>query len=114
MSMHVDIWKMLLFILIRRTITKGNNYIKIILNIDHLQIRDIIVNLNCPWIVTYDDVAEIRELYNMYEGYNFDLVYGVANTGLNSEIMFLSNQKLAPSTNELEEANIKINFRKYT
>ncbi len=81
---------------------------------DHLQIRDIIVNLNCPWIVTYDDVAEIRELYNMYEGYNFDLVYGVANTGLNSEIMFLSNQKLAPSTNELEEANIKINFRKYT
>lgn len=81
---------------------------------DHLQIRDLIANLNCPWMVTYDDVAEIREIYNMYQGYNFDLVYGVANTGLNSEIMFLSNQALAPSANELKVAKIKINFRECT
>ena len=81
---------------------------------DHVQIRDLIVNLHCPWIVTYDDVVEIREIYNMYQGYNFDLIYGVANTGVNSEIMFLSNHALVPSSNELETANIRINFRKCT
>lgn len=78
---------------------------------DHAQIRDIIANLNCPWMVTYDDVAEIREIYNMYQGYNFDLVYSLANTGRNSEIMFLSNQKLIPTDDELTKAGIKINFR---
>lgn len=78
---------------------------------DHEQIRDLIMNLNCPWIVTYDDVEEIRTIYNAYQGYNFDLVYGVANTGLNSEIMFLSDHDLVPSESELEKANIKINFR---
>ncbi|MCM1272127.1 MAG: DNA adenine methylase [Clostridium sp.] len=81
---------------------------------DHLKIRDIIVKLNCPWMVSYDNVVQIREMYNMYQGYNFDLVYSVANTGLNSEIMFLSNQALVPSTNELKAANIKINFRECT
>ena len=79
---------------------------------DHEQIRDLIVNLNCPWIVTYDDVEEIRTIYNAYQGYNFDLVYGVANTGLNSEIMFLSNQALVPTTDELNKSDIKINFRR--
>lgn len=78
---------------------------------DHEQIRDLIVDLNCPWIVTYDDVEEIRTIYNAYQGYNFDLVYGVANTGLNSEIMFLSDEGLVPSEREMEEKNIKINFR---
>lgn len=79
---------------------------------DHEQIRDLILNLNCPWIVTYDDVEEIRTIYNAYQGYNFDLVYGVANTGLNSEIMFLSDQALVPTTSELNMSDIKINFRR--
>lgn len=81
---------------------------------DHVQIKNLIVNLNCPWIVTYDDVEEIREIYNEYQGYNFDLMYGVANTGLNSEIMFLSNHSLVPTSNELETADIRINFRRST
>lgn len=79
---------------------------------DHEQIRDLIVNLNCPWIVTYDDVEEIRTIYNAYEGYNFDLIYGLANTGLNSEIMFFSDPSLVPKNDELISKNIKINFRK--
>lgn len=81
---------------------------------DHVQIKNLIVNLNCPWIVTYDDVKEIREIYDMYQGYNFDLIYGLANSGLNSEIMFLSDSSLIPSFDELLDANIKINFRKCT
>lgn len=79
---------------------------------DHEQIRDLIVNLNCPWIVTYDDVEEIRTIYNAYVGYNFDLIYGLANTGLNSEIMFFSDPSLVPKKDELISKNIKINFRK--
>lgn len=79
---------------------------------DHEQIRDLIVNLNCPWIVTYDDVEEIRTIYDSYVGYNFDLIYGLANTGLNSEIMFFSDPSLVPKNDELISKNIKINFRK--
>lgn len=79
---------------------------------DHEQIKDLIVNLNCPWIVTYDDVEEIRTIYDSYVGYNFDLIYGLANTGLNSEIMFFSDPSLVPKNDELISKNIKINFRK--
>ena len=69
----------------------------------------IAVNIDYP---EYDDVEEIRTIYNAYQGYNFDLVYGVANTGLNSEIMFLSDQALVPTTSELNMSDIKINFRR--
>ena len=79
---------------------------------DHAQIRDLIVGLHCHWMVTYDDVLEIREIYNQYQGYNFDLVYGAANTGVTSEIMFLSSPSLVPKGNEMEVKKININFRR--
>ena len=81
---------------------------------DHEQIRDLILELDCPWMVTYDDANEIREIYNAYQGYHFDLVYGVANSGLTSEIMFLSDDSLVPTFDEMENAKIKINFRTCT
>ncbi len=74
---------------------------------DHQDIHDLIIRLDCPWIVTYDDTPEIRRIYQGIPVWQFDLVYGVANSGLNSEILFASDSDL------LLESNIKgMNLRR--
>lgn len=78
---------------------------------DHQIIHDLICDIECPWIVTYDDVHEIREMYKKYTCRRYDLVYSVANNGTNSELMFLSNASMWPSDDELKKRKIHINLR---
>ena len=78
---------------------------------DHQEIHDLIRNIDCPWIVTYDDVQEIRDMYAECSCRRYDLVYSVANNGTNSELMFLSNASMWPSDNELKKHKIRINLR---
>lgn len=78
---------------------------------DHQEIFDRICELNCPWLVTYDDVPEIRKIYSSYSGKRYDLIYSLANNGKNSELMFLSDDTLWPSKEELKERQIAINLR---
>lgn len=79
---------------------------------DHERISKLIKELDCFWMVTYDDVDEICELYKDYECKRFDLTYSVANSGKKSEIMFLCDKKLWPQDNELKHNKIQINIRK--
>lgn len=79
---------------------------------DHRRISKLIKELNCYWMVTYDDVDEICELYKDCECKQFDLNYSVANSGKKSEIMFLSDDKLWPHEDELKHKKILINIRK--
>ena len=65
----------------------------------------------CPWLVTYDDVPEIREIYSSYVGKRYDLTYSLANNGKKSELMFLSDDSLWPNEAELKERQISINLR---
>ena len=78
---------------------------------DHQIIHDLICEIDCPWIVTYDDVQEIREMYAEYTCRRYDLVYSVANNGTNSELMFLSKASMWPSDVELKNRKIQINLR---
>lgn len=78
---------------------------------DHSEIRDMIGNLKCPWIVTYDDVQEIHELYAGYTCKRYDLIYSLANSGTKSELMFLSNKLLLPTDEELKNSKIRIAMR---
>ena len=78
---------------------------------DHQRIATLINDLECHWMVTYDDVTEIYELYKEHECKKFDLIYSVANSGKNSEIMFLSNDALWPTVDELKKHKVKINLR---
>ncbi len=53
---------------------------------DHQQIHDVIANeITAPWILTYDDVKEIEELYSDYYICRFDITYSAANKGTASE-----------------------------
>lgn len=78
---------------------------------DHQEIHDLISDIDCPWIVTYDDVQEIRDMYAQCSCRRYDLVYSVANNGTNSELMFLSNALMWPSDSELKKQKIRINLR---
>lgn len=78
---------------------------------DHQEIYERICKLDCPWLVTYDDVPEIREIYSSYIGKQYDLIYSLANNGKNSELMFLSDNALWPTTEELTKGKITINLR---
>ena len=78
---------------------------------DHREIFECIKKLSCPWLVTYDDVSEIREIYSSYVGKRYDLTYSLANNGRKSELMFLSDDALWPSEEELNERRITINLR---
>lgn len=78
---------------------------------DHERISQLIKKLECSWMVTYDDVDEIREFYNDYICKQFDLAYSLANSGTKTEIMFLCNNELWPDDEELRLNKIKINIR---
>lgn len=79
---------------------------------DHQKIHDVIVNkINAPWIITYDDVTEIAELYNDYAVRKYDLTYSAANKGIASELMIFSDIRGCPTSKQLVENEIKINLR---
>lgn len=80
---------------------------------DHKRIRNEIVgNIRSPWIMTYDDVEEIAELYAFFPMRRFDLVYSAANKGKASELMIFSDLDICPEMKVLDDNNIEMNFRR--
>lgn len=59
---------------------------------DHMKIAKQIKKLDdsIKWIVTYDDVKEIREIYKEYFVYEYLLNYSVESKRKGSEVMFIS------------------------
>lgn len=76
---------------------------------DHKEIYEIINSLSCPWMVTYDNEERIKEIYSDYECWLFDMSYGVANSGKNTEVLFISDNNMLPDCND--SVSKKINFR---
>lgn len=54
---------------------------------DHVMIQRSLVNVKCPWIVSYDDTKEIREIYKEYRQDKYFLSYTVQEKKKGSEIM---------------------------
>ena len=77
---------------------------------DHKTIHDLIEQLQCPWMVTYDNTNEIKDIYANYTCWYFDLVYGVANSGKTSEVLFISDDNLLPDI--ADKSSSKVNFRR--
>ncbi len=79
---------------------------------DHKKIHNMITdNITTPWIMTYDDVPEIENLYMQYKTQKFDLIYSAANKGMASELLIFSDNILCPTNQQLLEHKININFR---
>ena len=78
---------------------------------DHCEIANLVRALDCSWMVTYDDIPEINELYRQHTCKKFDLSYSLAKKSVKSEVMFLSDANLWPTAEELQQNNISVNLR---
>lgn len=79
---------------------------------DHQRIRDVIMQeITAPWIITYDDVDEIANLYHDFPMRKFDLTYSAANKGKASELMIFSDIQSCPTATQLKDNHISINLR---
>lgn len=71
---------------------------------DHADIaHSIISGVKCPWVITYDDVPELRKIYSDYTQRRYNLNYSAANKGKGSEIIIFKSPSLLPSQNEVQE-----------
>lgn len=79
---------------------------------DHDRIESAIrEHINCDWIITYDYVKEIEEIYKDYQLYLYDLNYSVSEKCKASELMIFRNSILPPTDEMLVQAKVKINLR---
>lgn len=79
---------------------------------DHQRIHDVITKeITAPWIITYDDVDKIADMYRGYAMRRFDLMYSAANKGVASELIFFSDIKSCPTEKQMSENRIEINLR---
>lgn len=70
---------------------------------DHSKIASSIINnVNCQWIITYDDVPELREIYAGFPQGRYTLNYSAANKGKGSELMIFKSKKLIPTSEEIQ------------
>ncbi|KZY40681.1 hypothetical protein A3733_05385 [Pseudoalteromonas shioyasakiensis] len=64
---------------------------------DHLKIREKLDLLrNNPWLVSYDNAPEIRNIYSGYKQISFDLQYSAQTKKLGSEVMIFSDNLKVP------------------
>lgn len=57
---------------------------------DHAALADKVMDINRPWIITYDKVDEIKKLYKDRRQFEFNLNYSVAQKRVGTEIMIAS------------------------
>lgn len=55
---------------------------------DHEQVARAVRALSTPWLVTYDDCEEIREIYGRHGAVSFELPYSAARKRRGSELVF--------------------------
>ena len=57
---------------------------------DHAILARQVLQLNCPWVVTYDDVPQIRGLYRARRQFCFDINYSLQEKRLGTELLIAS------------------------
>lgn len=67
--------------------------------------------VNCDWVITYDDVQEIANIYQNHILRRFDLNYSAAVKRKASEIIIFRRLDMMPNIKQLEERGIFVNLR---
>jgi len=63
---------------------------------DHVNIAKTLTSVKAPWIVSYDDVPEIREIYSQYRQDSYFLSYTAQEKKKGSEVMIYSPKIKVP------------------
>lgn len=74
---------------------------------DHQNVRDLVRNLNLPWVVSYDNNEAIRELYEEFPRYVYQLNYSAGKSYAGSEVIFFNPALELPSYKELSQSLYK-------
>ncbi len=73
-------------------------YVNYYQHTDHEKLAEVIdENLANPWIVTYDNVKEIKELYQKYNQAEYDLFYTAQEKQVGKEVMIYSDNVMPVS-----------------
>lgn len=79
---------------------------------DHVRIERMINNqVNCDWVITYDDVQEIADIYQNHILKKFDLNYSAAVKRKASEIIIFKRKSMIPTDSQLQHNGICVNLR---
>ena len=79
---------------------------------DHVRIERMINNhVNCDWVITYDDVKEIADIYQNHILRRIDLNYSVAVKRKASEIIVFGHPDMIPTDIQLQQSGICVNLR---
>lgn len=79
---------------------------------DHVRIEKLInEQVDCDWVITYDDVKEIAEIYKNHSLFRFDLNYSAGVKRKASEIIVFKRHSMIPETEKLEQNGIYVNLR---
>lgn len=79
---------------------------------DHVRIERMInQQVNCDWVITYDDVKEIADIYQNHILRRFDLNYSAAVKRKASEIIIFRRLDMIPEIEQLEERKVCVNLR---
>jgi DNA adenine methylase len=65
---------------------------------DHQALSKIILELNRPWILTYDNSPEIQKLYQRRRQYRFNINHSAAHKRIGTELLVISKKLSIPDT----------------
>ncbi|MDO5016670.1 MAG: DNA adenine methylase [Eubacteriales bacterium] len=87
-------------------------YLNFLTESDHKEIKNGIQKYaSCDWIITYDDVPEITELYSTNAIMKYDLNYSARNSKSASEVIIFKREDMIPSREDLYNSGVNINLR---
>ncbi|MCI0624737.1 MAG: DNA adenine methylase [Acidobacteria bacterium] len=64
---------------------------------DHASVRDVVLKLRWPWVVSYDDVPQIRTLYKSHRSRRVRLLHTAREAHQGHEVMFFSPKMRIPA-----------------
>jgi len=67
---------------------------------DHFAIARLMAKISQPWMVSYDNVEPIRNMYRNYKSTEYKLSYSVQERYAGSEIIFFSQNLTMPEAND--------------
>ena len=67
---------------------------------EHIALRDTVTKLPCAWVVSYDDVPEIRQLYRGIKSRRFALLHTARSARVGKEAMFFAPGLKVPRSHD--------------
>lgn len=77
---------------------------------DHEKLKEAVEQLNCKWIMTYDDKNEIRELYEYYQKFHFLINYSLSGKRKGGELMIFKDISCIPSPTVIDKLSKAVIF----